>query len=103
MSDGTTSALKLRRVLTGLQFPLSDETVSAIRSQVFEFTDDKKGERWEVERIIVAVKRLANDSGVDVSPRVIWGPEIVRRSDSLMVDMVGWCIGRYYETRDGEV
>lgn len=95
MSDGTTSALKLRRALTGLQFPLSDQTVSGIQSLIFEFTDDMQGEGWQVERIIVAVKRLANDAGLYVSPRVIWSREIVRGPDSLMVDMVGWCIARY--------
>lgn len=95
MSDGTTSALKLRRALTGLQFPLSDETVSGIRSLIFEFTDDMRGEGWPLERIIVAVNRLANDAGVYVSPRVIWSREVVRGPDSLVVDMVGWCVARY--------
>ena len=83
-------------MLTGLQFPLSDETTSAIRRHVFDFADDMKAEGWHPERIIVAVKRLANDAGVYVSPRVIWSAEIVRGPDSLMVDMVGWCIQRCY-------
>jgi hypothetical protein len=76
MFDGSTSALKLRRALTDLQFPLSDEALSDIQSQVFEFADDMRGQGWQPERIIVAMKRLANDAGVYASPRVIWGPEM---------------------------
>jgi hypothetical protein len=102
MSDGSTSALKLRRALTGLQFPLSDEAIAAIRTRVFEFVDDMRAQGWQAERIIVAVKRLANDAGLYVSPRVIWSPEIVRGPDSLMVEVVGWCIARYYEGRNDE-
>lgn len=101
MSDGSTSALKLRRVLTGLQFPLSDEAISGIRSRVFEFADDMMAQGWQPQRVIVAVKRLANDAGVYVSPRVVWSPELVRGPDSLMVDMVGWCIERYNGTGQG--
>jgi len=100
MPDGSTSALKLRRVLTGLQFPLPDETISAIRRQVFDFADDMRAQGWQAGRIIVAVKRLANDAGVYASPRVVWSPEIVRGPDSLMVDMVGWCIESYYQSGD---
>jgi hypothetical protein len=103
MSDGSTVALKLRRALTGLQFPLSHETISAVRSQVFDFVDDMKAQGWQAERIIVAVKRLANDAGVYVSPRIVWSPEIVRGPDSLMVAMVGWCIERYYQTGADEL
>src|SRR5689334_12925148 len=99
MSDGSTSALRLRRALTGLQFPLSDETIAEIRARVYAFSEDMKVDGWQAERIIVAVKRLANDAGLYVSPRVVWSPEIVRGPDSLMVDMVGWCIEHYYGPR----
>ncbi len=100
MSDGSTSALKLRRALTGLQFPLSDEAISGIRGQVYEFADAMKADGWQPERIIVAVKRLANDAGVYVSPRVVWSPDLVRGPDSLMVDMVGWCIERFFGSHE---
>jgi hypothetical protein len=55
-----------------------------------------KAQGWQAERIIVALKRLANDAGLYVSPRVVWAPEIARGPDSLMVEMVGWCIERFY-------
>jgi hypothetical protein len=48
-----------------------------------------------VERVVVAVKRLANDAGLYASPRVVWSREIVRGPDSLMVDLVAWCIERF--------
>ena len=95
MPDPSTSALKLRRILTALQFPLSDETIAGIRNQVFEFSDEMRAEGWPVERVIVAVKRLANDTGLYASPRVVWSREIVRGPDSLMVDLVAWCIERF--------
>jgi len=81
---------------------LPDETISAIRSQVFDFADDMRAQGWQAERIIVAVKRLANDAGVYVSPRVVWSPEIVRGPDSLIVDMVAWCIECYYQSGNDE-
>jgi len=95
LTDGSTSALRFRQSLTGLQFPLSREKAESVQACVVAFVDDMKAQGWPAERIIVALKRLANDAGLYVSPRVVWAPEVPRGADSLMIDMVGWCIQRY--------
>jgi hypothetical protein len=62
---------------------------------VFEYADELKGLGLPPERVIVAVKRVANEAGLH-SSRVIPSPRHLEGKDKLLVDMVGWCIERYY-------
>ncbi len=100
MSDPSTNALALRRALTGLVFPLSEELRSGLRGIVFGYADSMKAQGWSAARVIVAVQRLANDAGVYASPRVVWGAEVARGQDSLAVDLVSWTIERFYDISD---
>ena len=60
MSDPSTNALALRRALTGLVFPLSEELRSGLRGIVFGYADSMKAQGWSAARVIVAVQRLAD-------------------------------------------
>ena len=86
----------LRQTLFELRFPLSDEKRAAVRAHVFDFVDEKKAEGWPPEQVIVAVKRIADDVGLRASPGVIYKREAWRPSDALLIDMVKWCVERYF-------
>lgn len=92
MTDISSNALALRRALTGLIFPLSDEMRCGLRGLVFSYAAAVRSEGWSTARAIVAVHRLANDAGIFASPRVVWSAEVTRGPDSLVVDLVSWTI-----------
>jgi hypothetical protein len=96
MSDASTNALALRRALTGLAFPLSDQMRSGLRGLVCGYADAMKAQGWSTARAVVAVQRLANDAGLYASPRVVWATEVTRGPDSLVVDLVSWTVERFH-------
>jgi len=73
--------------------------LSELREQVCAVVDDLKGAGWLPERVIVAVKQVAHDAGLSPS-RGVLSVAPLTESDAVIVEMVGWCIQRYYhETR----
>jgi hypothetical protein len=85
----------LQARLGEIHFPLNASVEREIQRQVFEYADELKGLGLPPERVIVAVKRVANEAGLH-SSRVIPSPRHLEGKDKLLVDMVGWCIERYY-------
>jgi hypothetical protein len=86
----------LQSRLLGPRFPLADRTEREIRETVCEYVDQLKELGLPPERIIVAVKRLANEAGVRATSRLVATPATLEGADKLLVDMVAWCIERYY-------
>jgi len=86
----------LQARLDDLRFPLNDAAERELRDSVFAYADALKGLDLPVERIIVSVKRLANDAGIYASRHVPTRTELAGK-DKLVVDLVGWCIQRYYD------
>ena len=87
---------RLRRQLADVEFPLSGDKRADIRRCVDEYVDSLRALEWPPERVIVAVKRIANDVGLNSSARVTLPAASISDPDRLLVDMVGWCIQRYY-------
>ncbi len=85
----------LQARLGEIHFPLNASVEREIQRQVFEYADELKGLGLPPERVIVAVKRVANEAGLH-SSRIVPSPKQLEGKDKLLVDMVGWCIERYY-------
>jgi len=69
----------------------------ALYGEVCAVVDHLKAAGWPPERVIVAVKRIADDAGLRPSRAVLAAQGALSPSDALIVRMVEWCIQRYYE------
>lgn len=71
-----------------------------VKRLVYDYVDWVKAQNWPPERVIVGLKRIAEESGIR-SNSLSARESRASRSDLLM-DMVAWSIERYYgpERRD---
>jgi hypothetical protein len=99
MHSAHPAATELRSQLASLHVPLDRTTRVALRARVSRYVDETKRLGWTPQRVIVAVKQIAYDAGLSASPRVVGAPpaHAMTPTDRLLVDMVGWCIDRYYD------
>jgi hypothetical protein len=87
----------LQARLSKISFPVEPSVEREIRLQVFEYADKLKLLGVPPERVIVAVKRAANEAGVVSTSRIVPSAKPLDGKDKLLVDLVGWCIERYYD------
>jgi len=89
-------------VLRVLEYPLDDARRGELRAIVNAYVDVGKRDGWPPERIIASVKRTARFAGLDVTIRVSRsGPQFeLMTTDPRLVEIVGWCIDRYYNTAE---
>jgi hypothetical protein len=73
---------------------------SALYEKVCAVVDELKAAGWPPERVIVAVKRIADEAGVRPSKNVLSRGADITDDDALIVQMVKWCIERYYRRDD---
>ena len=90
-------AERLRQQLAGLTFPLDDKTRREIRHCVADYVDSVKAQHSLPERVLIDLKRIAADAGVQASA-LLTADSRVSRADLLM-DIVAWSIERYYAPR----
>jgi hypothetical protein len=83
--------------LAGIEFPLSRDDETEICTRVFEYAGALKAIGMPPERVIVAVKRVADAAGIRSTRRIAWRSEPLAGRDKLLVDMVVWSIARYYQ------
>lgn len=86
----------LQARLTEIRFPLTTPIEREIQREVCAYADELKDLGLPPERVIVAVKRVANEAGLHTTRRVVPSSIQLDGKDKLLVDMVGWCIERYY-------
>jgi hypothetical protein len=86
----------LQSHLRDISFPLAPAIERDIQREVWDYADELKGLGLPPERVIIAVKRAANEAGLYSTHRVVATPSDLDDGDKLLVDMVGWCIERYY-------
>ena len=94
------SAVALRRELSGLLWPLDEPTHDRLLTAVCTYVDDAKQAGWGPERVLVAVKRIAHDAGSRPSARVVLTTPLdqtLTAKDELLIALVGWCIEKYYD------
>ena len=67
-----------------------------LRQQVCAMVDELKSGGWPPERVIVAVKQVADDAGLHPSRGVLSTLSPLTDRDAMLVNMVRWCIEQYY-------
>ena len=90
----------LRLALKSIKLPLSSEDRGPLRDEVFDYVDALKAAGRPPEQVILAVKKLAFDAGYQTTSHIVFS-EKVYGPDALLVELVAWCIERYYE-QDGD-
>ena len=75
----------LRRDLTSAQLPANRRTRARLRKRTWRYADASIVAGMSLERTIMQMKRIAHDTGR--------APADV---DGLIVDLVGWCVERYF-------
>jgi hypothetical protein len=93
--DNQADSTELRSSLAALQHPISATARKALRRVVCEYVDRLRDLGWPPERVIVAVKHVAREAGLYPSKQVMSAVNLAAE-DALLVEMVGWCIERYY-------
>ena len=82
--------------LRGIRFPLAAPIEREIQRHVCEYADELKGLTLPPERVIMAVKYMANEAVITAPSAHLTHPRQLDGTDKLLADMVGWCIDRYY-------
>jgi len=85
----------LRFALDSLTLPLSNEARESLRTLVFEYVDGLKAAGRPPAQAIVAVKKLAMDAGFPTTSHIVYSEKLIG-PDAFVVELVGWCIERYY-------
>jgi hypothetical protein len=83
-----------------VRFPPDEAMMHELKQQVFAFVDERKVDGWSPERVIIAVKQIARDAGLKPSAFVAKADGRLTSRDDLLVEIVGWCIQRYFSTSD---
>jgi hypothetical protein len=86
----------LASVVESHPVPLDTEHHRLLKERVCAVVDDLKVAGWPPERVIVAVKQVATDAGLSPSRGVLNGATALNERDGFIVEMVRWCIERYY-------
>ena len=92
-------AHSLKARIATARFPLSGSAERGIQRRVWAYADTLKELGLPPERVVVAVKRVARSAAVPPTSRITSFPMALDGRDKLLVDMVGWCIEGYYDTR----
>jgi hypothetical protein len=90
-------AERLRRRLADLTFPLDAAARSDVQRCVYEYVDSMKTQESPPERVLVGLKRIAEESGIRSNH--LPAPESRASRADLLMDMVAWSIERYYAPR----
>lgn len=88
----------LKRELAELHFPLDNDTRAAIQRCVREYVDSVKAEQWPPERVVIGLKRVADDAGIHAGALSLAGRTY---RDHLLMDIVAWGIDQYYHGQRG--
>jgi hypothetical protein len=72
--------------------PSEDE----LHKQVCSVVDDLRELGWPPERVIIAMKELANEAGLRPSTHLMTVNDSLGPKDAVLAKVVRWCIERYY-------
>jgi hypothetical protein len=87
-------AERLRRRLADLTFPLDAGARTEVRRCVDDYVDLLKAQDAPPERVLVGLKRIAEEAGL--RSRALPAADSRRSRSDLLMDMVAWSIERYY-------
>ena len=69
-----------------------------LRERVCAVVEDLRALEWPPERVIIAVKQVAEDAGLRSSRRVLMVSGSLTPNDEVVQNLVRWCIEHYYRT-----
>jgi hypothetical protein len=90
------ATIALRDALTAVPEVVDRQAKDRLRDAVNAFVDTTKAQQWSIERAIVALKLVAAESGWRGSVDVLRTNTPLQLRDELMLDLVRWCVERYY-------
>src|SRR5438270_13233416 len=67
-----------------------------LRYHVYAVVDELKAAGWPPERVIVAVKQVAEDAGLRSTRSIFSAESPLTERDSADVHIVRWCIAQYF-------
>src|SRR5690349_20003466 len=92
------AALRDRLLAVARAPAVAAERPAELRESVYAVVDDLKTAGWPPERVVVAMKQIAEDAGLSPSQKLITFPgDHITERDAIVVDMVRWSIERYYD------
>jgi hypothetical protein len=68
----------------------------ALREHLCAAVDELKAAGWMPERVIIAVKQIAEDAGLRPSRALLHNGVALSERDMTIMAIVRWCIERYY-------
>ncbi len=84
---------ELQSRLADVAFPISEPLEREIGQRVCSFADELRDSGVSSERVVVEMKRLADDASV--RGQTVATDRLVTGKAKLLTDMVWWCIERY--------
>ena len=86
----------LRHHLKSLKLPATARARLKLRELVSRYVDALRTDGFPPERVIIEVKRIAAEVGVGNPTAYSHQAVFFNVADMLVIDMIGWCIERYY-------
>ena len=86
----------LRDQFAACELPLDDAQAELLKAGVCAFVDRAKELDWPPERVIIALKQVARESGLGASRNIVIADALLLPRDQLLMTAVRWCIERYY-------
>jgi len=75
------------------------ERDTRLREEVRAAVADLKAAGWSPERVVIAIKQVARDAGLNPSRNLMtFEARTPTGPDAVIVNVIGWCIERYYES-----
>jgi hypothetical protein len=90
------STVQLRKLLVHLSDDPIEEQRLALRESVHDFVDASKDRGAPIERVIIALKQLANEAGLESSAEVLSYRRRPSGRDALLMQLVRWAVERYF-------
>ena len=69
----------------------------ALREQLCAVVDDLKAAGWLPERVIIAVKQIAEDAGLRPSRALLHSGAVLGERDTTIMSIIRWSIEHYFE------
>src|ERR1041385_6537135 len=86
----------LQATLANLRFPVAAPIERDVHQQVCDYVDALKLVGMPPERVLLAVKSLANQAAIYATPHLVAPRDRLVGKDKLLVDLVSWTIERYF-------
>ena len=88
------SLVTVARSRPGAPFEIGQD---ALREQLCAVVDDFKAAGWLPERVIIAVKQIAEDAGLRPSRALLHNRAALSERDIMIMSIIRWSIEHYFE------